>query len=252
MADHGGNVHIVATRPAKTFRHRLHDFLDHRRGMFALVVVLLLLQVPIFLLSNGLTINDALRESDLSSFAADTNSGNAAAANGPDWLAILIAAAVIVCWALGRRVWLRWLTIVVASFQTLLVILFTLILIATIGLKTQTGARLLQDSVVVWVSIMLLFALWYWLLEGASAQEKAAAGKAPDIVFAEKDLATSAGSVWRPHIIDYIYLSFAVSTKFSPDPAVMLSRRAKLIQMLHTILSILVLLVIAARAVGIA
>src|SRR5690348_270539 len=102
MSDHGGNLHMVATRPAQTFRHRLHDFLEHRRGMFALVVVLLLLQVPIFLLSNGLTLNDALRESGLSSITADTTgSATTTAASGPDWLAILIVAAVVVCFVLG-------------------------------------------------------------------------------------------------------------------------------------------------------
>lgn len=239
---------MVATRPAKTFRQRLYDFLDHRRDMIALVVVLLLLQAPIYLLSNGLTINDVLRESGLSGGATG---GSSTEAGGPDWLAILIATAAVICLVLGRRVWLRWLTIIAASIQTLLVILFTLVLVATIGLKAQTGVRLLQDSVVVWVSITVLFALWYWLIESASAQEKAA-GKAHDIVFAERDLATSAESAWRPHIIDYVYLSFTISTRFSPGSAIMLSRRAKLIQMLHTILSILVLLVIAARAVGIA
>ena len=246
MADHGGDIHVVATRSAMMLRQHLHGFLEQRRGMGALVVVLLLLQVPIFLLSNALTLNDALRESGLSTDASSTE------ADGPDWLAILIVAAVVVCFVLGRRVWLRWLTIVVAGFQTLLVILFTLVLVSTLGLKAQTGARLLQDAVVAWVSITLLFALWYWLIESASTQEKATAGKAHDIVFAEKDLATGAGSAWRPHIIDYVYLSFTVSTRFSPGTSIMLSRRAKLIQMLHTILSILVLLVIAARAVGVA
>lgn len=250
MSDRGENLHMVASQPTKTFRHRLHDFLDRRRDMFALVVVLLLLQAPIFLLNNGLTINDVLRESGLS---GGTTGSSSTEASGPDWLAILIAAAVVVCLVLGRRVWLRWLTIVVASIQTFLVVVFTVVLVFTIGLKSQTGVRLLQDGVVVWVSITLLFALWYWLLEGASAQEKVA-GKPHDIVFAERDLSASeaTGKPWRPHIIDYVYLSFTVSTRFSPGSTIMLSRRAKLIQMLHTILSMLVLLVIAARAVGIA
>ncbi|HEY7342728.1 MAG TPA: hypothetical protein VH591_17775 [Ktedonobacterales bacterium] len=253
MSNRGEDLHVVVAQPAKTFRRRLHDFLDHRREFFALVVVLLLLQVPVFLLSNGLTLNDVLRESGMSSLTTDTSGSNTTEASGPNWVAIFIAAAVVVFFVWGRSVWLRRLTIVVASFQTFVVVLFTLILVFTIGLKSQTGVRLLQDGVVVWTSIVLLFALWYWLIEGASAREKAA-GKPHDIVFAEKDLsvAETGGKPWRPHIIDYVYLAFTVSTRFSPGTAIMLSRRAKLIQMLHAILSIIVLLVIAARAVSIA
>jgi hypothetical protein len=56
---------------------------------------------------------------------------------------------------------------------------------------------------------------------------------------------------WQPHFIDYMYVSFTNSIAFSPTDAMPLSRWAKLLMLLESAISVLVVLLVAARAVNI-
>jgi uncharacterized membrane protein len=60
-----------------------------------------------------------------------------------------------------------------------------------------------------------------------------------------------APSNWRPHFIDYMYVSFTNSIAFSPTDTMPLSRWAKLLMLFESALSALVVLLVAARAVNI-
>jgi uncharacterized membrane protein len=56
---------------------------------------------------------------------------------------------------------------------------------------------------------------------------------------------------WSPNYIDYLFLAFNTSTAFSPTDVPVLSRWAKVLMMLQSMISLLVIALLAARAVNI-
>jgi hypothetical protein len=56
---------------------------------------------------------------------------------------------------------------------------------------------------------------------------------------------------WRPHFVDYMYVSFTNSIAFSPTDSMPLNRWAKLLMLVEASISALVILLVAARAVNI-
>jgi hypothetical protein len=57
--------------------------------------------------------------------------------------------------------------------------------------------------------------------------------------------------VWTPHFIDYLFLAFNTSTALSPTDAPVLSRWAKALMMLQSLISLTIVILLAARAVNI-
>ena len=56
---------------------------------------------------------------------------------------------------------------------------------------------------------------------------------------------------WKPGFVDYLFLSFNTSATFGPTDTLILSPRAKCMMICQVALSLIVLIVLAARAVGI-
>jgi uncharacterized membrane protein len=63
---------------------------------------------------------------------------------------------------------------------------------------------------------------------------------------------TAAGEdEWEPHFIDYLFLAFNTSTAFSPTDVPVLTRWAKILMMVQALISLLVIALLAGRAVNI-
>jgi uncharacterized membrane protein len=56
---------------------------------------------------------------------------------------------------------------------------------------------------------------------------------------------------WSPDFIDYLFLAFNTSTAFSPTDVPVLARWAKILMMIQSLLSLLIIALLAARAVNI-
>ena len=55
---------------------------------------------------------------------------------------------------------------------------------------------------------------------------------------------------WHPRFVDYLYLSFTNASAFGPSDTLPLTRWAKLLMMLQSSISIVTLILVAARAVN--
>ena len=55
---------------------------------------------------------------------------------------------------------------------------------------------------------------------------------------------------WSPAFVDYLFLAFNTSTAFSPTDTMVLSRRAKALMMMQSLISLVVIAVLAARAIN--
>ena len=56
---------------------------------------------------------------------------------------------------------------------------------------------------------------------------------------------------WSPNFLDYLFLAFNTSTAFSPTDVPVLSRWAKILMMIQAVISLLVIALLAGRAVNI-
>ena len=66
------------------------------------------------------------------------------------------------------------------------------------------------------------------------------------------DVKAAAGEEeWEPNFVDYLFLAFNTSTAFSPTDVPVLSRWAKSIMMVQALISLLVIALLAGRAVNI-
>ena len=111
---------------------------------------------------------------------------------------------------------------------------------------------LLFAAAVVYVSNVLVFSVWYWFLDFSGQQDRA--GKKacmPVLVFPQNAASYPGYEGWTPGFIDYLFLSFHTSSTVGPTDTLVLSRTAKLAMICQVTVSLIVLVVLAARAIGI-
>lgn len=114
------------------------------------------------------------------------------------------------------------------------------------------AAELLRSGAVIWLTNVLVFALWYWELDrGGPAARATGRRELPDFQFTQMTEPELAPADWEPQLADYLYLSFTNATAFSPTDVLPLSRWAKLIMMLQSAVSLVVVALVIARAVNV-
>jgi uncharacterized membrane protein len=116
------------------------------------------------------------------------------------------------------------------------------------------GHRLILTGVVLWVTNVLLFGLWYWQLDrGGPVARALNENEPPDFLFQQMtdDGARFAHKDWKPTLIDYLYVSFTNATAFSPTDTMPLTPTAKLMMATQSLASLVTIGLVIARAVGI-
>lgn len=145
----------------------------------------------------------------------------------------------------------RTLGFLLAGIATLAVIASIILLLATLPTRTNRNSiSLVRDAAILWISNILVFGLWYWELDGGGPLKRHKANhKAIDFMFPQQLDGDTDG--WAPHFIDYVFLAFNTATAFSPTDTAPLSRPAKVLMMIESIISLVIVAGIAARAINI-
>jgi len=118
---------------------------------------------------------------------------------------------------------------------------------------TDIGIALLTDGALIWTSNIVLFTLWYWLLDGGGHERRVEGNwERRDFLFPQQQLEKPLADYpdWHPRYLDYLYLAFCTSTALSPADTLTLSWRAKLLQMLQATMSLVLIALIIARAIN--
>ncbi len=111
---------------------------------------------------------------------------------------------------------------------------------------------LLWTAIDLWLINVALFTLIYWRLDRGGPDGRAAVLQGPaDFHFPRGDAADGIPRDWQPSFIDYLYLAFTTSTAFSPSEIYPLSDRAKLLHIVQSLISLLIIVALASRAIGI-
>ncbi|MGH4007224.1 MAG: hypothetical protein ACRDTH_03475 [Pseudonocardiaceae bacterium] len=119
------------------------------------------------------------------------------------------------------------------------------------GAEPDAGA-LLGPGAAIWLTNIIVFGLWYWQFDRGGPAARAHARKVvPDFQFVQMQNPEPAGRDWKPEFIDYLYLSYTNATSFSPTDVMPLSRWAKLTMLAQSLISLITMALVIARAVNI-
>jgi hypothetical protein len=114
------------------------------------------------------------------------------------------------------------------------------------------ASSLLRAAVHMWVVNVLIFALWYWQLDGGGPVERPkCAPHDRDFLFPQQTETTLLEGGWRPLFLDYVYVSFTNAAAFSPTDTMPLSRWAKMLMLVQSAMSLSLAVMVVARAVNI-
>lgn len=120
------------------------------------------------------------------------------------------------------------------------------------GLDTETPPRLLLSGGAIWLTNVIVFALWYWELDRGGPAARAQGGREhPDFLFVQMASPELSPANWEPTFPDYFYLSFTNATAFSPTDTLPLTRWAKMLMLLQSTVSLATVALVIARAVNI-
>jgi hypothetical protein len=120
------------------------------------------------------------------------------------------------------------------------------------GNLTNSADELLEAGAYVWVLNNTAFSLLYWELDrGGPVERLSHSRRYPDIAFPQDLNPDVAAEDWRPRYIDYLYLGFTNATALSPTDAMPLAAWAKVAMWLQSIISLVILGLVIARAVNV-
>ncbi len=181
---------------------------------------------------------------------------------GPPWLfaaviGVLLVPTIISHWA-GRHQLDRILGFTVTLVLTIELIASVIRLVTALPSHRESATQLLMSAAAIWVANILVFALWYWRLDaggphGRETREGHAAGAFlfPQMMMLPEAKISAGQQRWSPNFVDYLFLAFNTSTAFSPTDTAVLARWGKALMMMQSIISLTVLVLLAARAVNI-
>jgi uncharacterized membrane protein len=111
--------------------------------------------------------------------------------------------------------------------------------------------RLIESGAVLWLTLILLFAVFYWEFDGGGPVARMQHPDFPDFLFPQMDSTGHAPPNWRPGFVDYLYLSLTNSVAFSPTDTMPLTGTAKVLIAIQSVTALMTIGLVVARAVNI-
>jgi hypothetical protein len=176
---------------------------------------------------------------------------------GPSWLLLAIILVLLIPLVIsghrGRFDIARILTFTANGIITLAMIISLGFLISGIPQHRESPTAMLRSACALWITNILVFALWYWKLDagGPLGRERSPGAIKSSFLFPQMLTQEGGDPRWSPHFMDYLFLAFNTSTAFSPTDTAVLSRWAKIGMMLQALISLTIVALLAARAVNI-
>jgi uncharacterized membrane protein len=114
------------------------------------------------------------------------------------------------------------------------------------------AAALLSTGASILLTNIIAFTLLFWEFDrGGPAARAAGREEHPDFLFAQMQAPDMADPDWEPTFVDYLYLAFTNSTAFSPTDTLPLSRWAKMAMLFESLVSLVTVALVVARAVNV-
>lgn len=165
-------------------------------------------------------------------------------------VALLVLMAAL--WLVGQRQALFKVVIVATVIATLVLLLHTVSLgFVVVGLSFRAVRALVVDVVLMAVVNILIFSVWYWIVDPPGVEGKDEDDEPWAFLFPQRASTLPHYEAWQPHYLDYLFLAFTTSFAFSPTDTLPLTRTAKMLMVLQASVSVVTLTGIAGSAVNI-
>jgi hypothetical protein len=191
---------------------------------------------------------------------------------GPIWVAPLLILAVLIPLSVlaprrqpetrRTRLWSIILIAIVNFFNLASVVLLIAGIFHSGKPALHSAPFILRTGAQIWITNILVFALWFWELDGDGPDARAKASSATefhgaDFLFPQMQMSIAGGkspacidAYWKPQFVDYLYLGFTNSTAFSPTDVMPLSRWAKFLMTVEALISLVTIAIVLARSVS--
>ncbi len=181
---------------------------------------------------------------------------------GPSWLILALVALFTLPGAILSRyrhhTAIRCSAHIAVATATLAMLGSLTLLISRLPAHKETPIELLRAASALWITNILVFAAWYWRLDAGGPYQRDLRGSHTDGAFLFPQMVLDPAireemgeGDWSPNFIDYLFLAFNTSTAFSPTDVPVISRWAKVLMMIQSMISLTTIAILAARAVNI-
>ena len=181
---------------------------------------------------------------------------------GPTWLLpaliTVLLVPTVVTHRMGRHSVNHALGIVINAIITLALIGSVILLVTVLPTHREAPLALLLSGAELWVTNILVFALWYWRLDGGGPtrrhEEKKFGSTSflfPQMQIPHDERSQFACGRWRPRFVDYLFVAYTQSSTFGPTDAPLLARWAKVLAMIQIFISLSIVILLISRAVGV-
>ena len=161
-------------------------------------------------------------------------------------------ALMAVLWTLRRKHALFQLIIIANALSTLALLIQTGSLISALfGGASEAINALMLDVALMATSNILIFSIWYWVIDPPGVEDVSRADERWDFLFPQRGSLLPHYDGWFPRYPDYLFVAFTTSLAFSPTDTLPLSRRAKMLMMLQAAISVVTLTGVAGSAINI-
>jgi hypothetical protein len=120
------------------------------------------------------------------------------------------------------------------------------------GQEPPTVTQLLVTAATILATNIVTFGLVYWQIDGGGPRARqTGAARYPDFQFPQTATEGLAPPDWQPRFGDHLYVSFTNVVAFSPTDTLPLTRRAKALMAVQSMISLAVLVVVLSRVINI-
>jgi hypothetical protein len=180
---------------------------------------------------------------------------------GPVWLLptviVVLLVPTVVSHRVGKQSLNRSLGIVISGITTLALIGSVILLVRALPTHRESPLQLLRSGGLLWLTNVIVFALWYWRLDGGGPTVRDKLKKFGSISFLfpqmqipHDERSEFASANWRPRFVDYLFVAFTQSSTFGPTDALLLARWAKILAMMQIFISLSIVVLLISGAVG--
>jgi hypothetical protein len=181
---------------------------------------------------------------------------------GPIWLLptliVVLLVPTVVSHRVGKQSLNRTLGFVINGITTLALIGSVILLVRALPGHRESPVRLLRSGGLLWLTNVIVFALWYWRLDGGGPtlrqQEKKFGSKSflfPQMQIPHDERGQFACARWRPRFVDYLFVAFTQSSTFGPTDSPLLARWTKILAMVQILISLTIVVLLISQAVGV-
>jgi len=181
---------------------------------------------------------------------------------GPFWLfptiIVVLVIPTVVSHRVGKQSVNRILGIVINGITTLALIASLILLVRALPAHRESPLQLLRSGGLLWLTNVIVFALWYWRLDGGgpTLRQKQKKFGSTSFLFPQMQIPRDERTQfectrWRPRFVDYLFVAFTQSSTFGPTDSPLLARWAKVLAMVQILISLTIVVLLIARGVGV-